>query len=212
MTDSVATRTQDVRRLINKLLDGVMRVPMGQWDEQAGRLAWTRWETAEHLADDLFVYAATLAAPSYPADLPFETTRRRVGAPDELVHSKRAAGPQGIAAVIGSASNLLIAIAEATPPHVTADHVYGRTGAEGFAAMACVEVIVHGHDIFSGTEVEWAPDEALCSRTVARLFPDVAGTLTAGSYSELLWATGRIQLPGSPYRSEWRWHNQVLGA
>lgn len=212
MTDSVATRTQDIRNLVDTLLDGVVRVPMGQWDEQAGRLAWTRWETAEHLADDLFVYAATLAAPTYPADLPFETTRRRDGAPDELVHSTRAAGSPGIAAVIRSASNLLIAIVEATPPTVTADHVFGRTGSEGFAAMACVELIVHGHDIFSDTEVDWEPDEALCKRAVLRLFPDVAGTLNAGSYSELLWATGRIELPGNPYRSEWRWHNQVLGA
>nr|WP_296767303.1 maleylpyruvate isomerase N-terminal domain-containing protein [Rhodococcus sp. (in: high G+C Gram-positive bacteria)] len=203
--------TDDVRALAQAVVEGVVRLRTSAWDSAAGSLSWTRWETAEHLADDLLVYGATLAAPGYGSELPFRTTRRRSGAPDELVHCAEESGSPGLAAVIEAASTLFVAIADVTPPRVIAAHVFGATGAEGFTAMAAVELIVHGHDIFTGTTVDWAPDDELCRRVATRLFPDVTirreDSRSTNGVSTLLWATGRISLPGRPKRTEWRWYN-----
>ncbi|MDJ0395003.1 hypothetical protein QMK17_16885 [Rhodococcus sp. G-MC3] len=211
MESAVLIRTDDVRTLAATLIEGVVRLEPSGWEDAAGSLSWSRWETAEHLADDLLVYGATLAAPEYTHPLPFQTTRRRIGAPNELVHCTKDSGPHGLAAVIESASKLFLAIADATPPQVEAAHVYGVTGAEGFTAMAAVELIVHGFDIFTETDVKWAPADALCGRVLRRLFPDVASSMADGartdSLSTLLWATGRTTMAGTELRTEWRWYN-----
>lgn len=203
--------TDDVRALARAVVEGVVHLHATAWDSAAASLSWSRWETAEHLADDLLVYGATLAAPDYGSELPFRTTQRRSGAPDELVHCAEESGSPGLAAVIEAASKLFVAIADVTPPRVIAAHVFGTTGAEGFTAMAAVELIVHGHDIFSGTNVNWAPGDELCRRVVTRLFPDVNTSnedcRSTNGVSTLLWATGRISLPGMPKRTEWRWYN-----
>lgn len=207
VTDSRNPLTDDVRVLVRELLDGITRVHSSQWDDNAGGLSWSRWETAEHVADDLLSYGARLAAPTYPGDIPFTTTQRRRGAPDELVHAARESGSPGLGAVIGAAANLFVAVAEATAPEVTAPHVFGRTGAEGFAAMSVVELIVHGHDIFAGTDVTWTPDSEMCERVLSELFPSVDVDSAEDCFGVLLWSTGRIELPGMPLRTEWRWYN-----
>lgn len=207
MTGSQSLFVGDVRALTAKLLQGITALDPVLWDQRAGSLSWTRWETAEHVVDDLMVYAATVAAPTYPGDIPFATTQRRPGAPDELMHCDRAAGPTGLAAVIEAASNILIATVSTSPPEVTVAHVYGRANGEGFAAMATVELAVHGHDLFDGTAVEWRPDASLCRRVLVRLFPDVDAPQDADPFTLLLWATGRAELPNRPRRDEWRWYN-----
>lgn len=207
VTDSVTSFTNDVRILVRDLLDGIYELPPSSWDEMAGTLAWSRWETAEHLADDLLTYGARLAAPGYPHDIPFATSQRRAGAPDELVHAGRDSGPEGLAAVIEAAANLFVAVAEAASPDINPAHVFGRTGAEGFAAMSVVELIVHGHDLFTGTGVDWAPADATCGRVLARLFPDVDVDVENVEFDTLLWATGRLELPGRERRTDWRWYN-----
>jgi hypothetical protein len=66
-----------------------------RWDAKAGSLDWTCWETAEHLADDLFSYAAQLGPRNPPLDthLPFGWSRRREGGPANAINVDRAAGP-----------------------------------------------------------------------------------------------------------------------
>ncbi|MGA9869973.1 MAG: hypothetical protein WBQ44_02320 [Rhodococcus sp. (in: high G+C Gram-positive bacteria)] len=207
MNAPVSSFVRDVRALTTKLLDGVIALHLELWDQPAGSLSWTRWETAEHVADDLMVYAATVAAPTYPDDIPFATTRRRTGAPDELTHCNRDAGPHGLAAVIEAASNILIATVTVSSPNVAVAHVFGRANGEGFAAMATVELAVHGHDLFDGTGVEWKPDGPLCRRVLTRLLPDVDVPPEEHPFDLLLWATGRKKLPNLPMRTEWRWYN-----
>lgn len=75
---------------------------------------------------------------------------------------------------------------------------------EGFAAVGIVEIPVRTHDLAEGLGLARVPPAELCSRVLARLFPDVPGTTEP--WHTLLWATGRVELPGHPRRTTWRWY------
>jgi hypothetical protein len=76
---------------------------------------------------------------------------------------------------------------------------------EGFVAMGCVELLVHGADAAAGLDVELRPPDGLCERVVRRLFP--SATHPAPPWDLLLWATGRLALPDVAALDEsWRWH------
>jgi hypothetical protein len=80
----------------------------------------------------------------------------------------------------------------------------GMADPEGFAAMGCVELLVHGNDIAEGLGVTFDPPREPCARTVERLFP--TAPVSDDPWRLLLWAAGRDALPGHPRREEWRWH------
>jgi hypothetical protein len=84
--------------------------------------------------------------------------------------------------------------------------------AEGFAAMGCVETLLHGEDIAQGLGLTLDPPREVSTRVLARLFPDEAGELAGvDPWDALRWATGRIDLPGRPRRESWRWRGAPLG-
>jgi hypothetical protein len=77
----------------------------------------------------------------------------------------------------------------------------------GFAGMGCVEALVHGHDIAQGLGLALDPPRQVCTRVLARMFPHtVAALADLDPWTALLWATGRIALPGRPRVAHWRWH------
>ena len=74
----------------------------------------------------------------------------------------------------------------------------------GFVAMAIDEVIVHGADAVAGLGLAYDPPELLARKVVDRLFP-WAPADTDG-WTALLWANGRLPLPGQPeIRPNWSW-------
>ena len=178
------------------------------WHVKAGSLEWTCWETVEHLADDLFAYAAQLGPQKPPLDreVPFLWEARRPGAPANVVFADRAAGPAGLLQVLESCGALLTAMVRVTPPTVRSHHAFGASDPEGFAAMGIVETLVHVHDVAEGLGVDWAPDSGLCDRVLTRLFPH-APTDT-GRWPTLLWATGRGEIPGHARLTRWRWYGE----
>jgi hypothetical protein len=196
----------DLDDAVRRSLAALGRVPAGAWGEPAGTLTWTRWETVEHLADDLFAYAAQLGPrpPPQAGEVPFLWAPRRPGGPANAIAADPDAGPAGLLQVLDACGALLVAMARTTPPDVRAHHGFGRSDAEGFAAMGVVEVLVHTHDLVTGLAVAWDPPAGPCARTLARLFPDAP----AGGppWPTLLWATGRGTLPGHGRRGAWRWH------
>jgi hypothetical protein len=104
---------------------------------------------------------------------------------------------------------LLVAMVRTTPPGVRAYHSSGVTDPEGFAAMGVVETLVHTHDLAQGLGVAWTPPAALCSRALARLFPDAPRT--TDPWTTLLWATGRAELPGYARVTDWwPWRGEPL--
>ncbi|MET9799454.1 hypothetical protein [Streptomyces sp. NPDC006368] len=176
------------------------------WDARAGSLEWTCWETVEHLADDLFAYAAQLGPERPPLDgeVPFVWEARRPGGPANVTYADRSAGAAGLLQVLEACGAMLTALVRVTPPDVRAHHVYGVSDPEGFAAMGVVETLVHTHDVAGGLGLTWAPPAGLCDRALRRLFPD-APTDT-DRWTTLLWATGRGELPGRERLTSWRWH------
>ncbi|MER5753258.1 maleylpyruvate isomerase N-terminal domain-containing protein [Streptomyces sp. NPDC002088] len=179
--------------------------PPTAWAGKAGSLEWDCWETVEHLSDDLFAYAVQLGpkAPPLDGEVPFVWESRRPGGPANAVHADRAAGPAGLLQVLEACGALLIAMVRTTPPQARAYHAFGVSDPEGFAAMGIVETLVHAYDLAQGLGLAWNPPEDLCSRVLARLFPQASGATEP--WPTLLWATGRGDLPGHPRLNTWRW-------
>jgi len=197
----------DVALSVRHAVDALAAAPTG-WDKPAGELAWTCWETGEHIADDLVFYATQLTRTATDGMTPFTLTARRDGGPEVMAFADPDAGPAGLLDMVDACGGLLVAAVRAAPPDATGYHVFGRADAEGFAAMGVVEVLVHTADIAAGLGVPWQPPADLCERVLARLFPDVEPA--ADPWQTLLWATGRTALPDRPQRTEWRWHSAPL--
>ncbi|MGX1545992.1 DinB family protein [Streptomyces adustus] len=196
----------DVTTAVRLAADVLRAAEAADWDARAGSLEWSCWETVEHLADDLFAYAAQLGPERPPSDreVPFLWSPRRPGGPANVVFADRTAGPAGLVQVLEASGALLAAMVRTTAPTVRAHHVFGASDPEGFAAMGAVETLVHLHDVAAGLGVAWTPDADLCDRVLARLFPH-APTGTDG-WATLLWATGRGELEGHPRLTRWRWY------
>ncbi|WP_406008789.1 maleylpyruvate isomerase N-terminal domain-containing protein [Streptomyces sp. NBC_00637] len=201
----------DVREAVRLAVAALRGAEAADWDAKAGSLEWSCRETVEHLADDLFAYAAQLGARGGPSDteVPFVWRAERPGGPANVVFADRSAGPAGLAQVLETCGALLTAMVRTTPASVRSHHVFGASDPEGFAAMGVVETLVHLHDVAEGLGVPWEPDAALCDRVLVRLFPDApTGT---DRWPTLLWATGRGELPGHASRTRWRWYGVPRG-
>jgi hypothetical protein len=208
-SDSVTAA--DVETSVSLAVAALRGAEAPDWDAQAGSLEWDCWETVEHLADDLFSYAAQLGPARPPLDthIPFVWSRKKPGGPANVIFADRAAGTAGLLQVLEASGALLTAIVRTTPPTVRSHHVFGAADPEGFAAMGVVETLVHMHDIAEGLGIAWEPDADLCHRVLTRLFPD-APTGTS-RWPTLLWATGRAEIPGQSRLTQWRWHGAPAG-
>ncbi|MFF9346258.1 VOC family protein [Streptomyces sp. NPDC014734] len=200
----------DVTTAVRLAVDALRECPADDWSAPAGSLEWDCWETAEHLSDDLFSYAAQLGPRRPPSDayLPFRWTADREGGPANAVFADRSAGPEGLLRTLEASGALLAAMVRTSPPEVRSYHTYGISDPEGFAAMGVVETLVHTYDLAAGLGVPWAPPADLCGRVLARLFPRAPED--TDRWAVLLWATGRAELPGRPRVASWRWHSAPL--
>ncbi|MCK1819422.1 hypothetical protein MTQ10_07320 [Streptomyces sp. XM83C] len=201
----------DVAHAVRLALDALREVPADRWGDRAGSLEWDRWETVEHLANDLLYYSVQLGPQSPPLDthVPFALHRKRPDGPMVFVFAERGAGPAGLLQVLEACCALLVAMVRTTSPRVRAHHASGVSDPEGFAAMGVVETLVHTHDVAEGLGLDWTPPSGLCSRALTRLFPDVPDD--TDPWRTLLWATGRAELPGRPRRAAWRWAGAPRG-
>lgn len=199
----------DVDEVVALAIATLRKADPAAWDRMAGTMTWTCWETVEHLADDLFAYAAQLGPKSPPSKhwVPFQMSKRREGGPENSVHAEPGDGPEGLLEVLDACGAFLVAMVRTADPALRAHHGFGLSDPNGFAAMGVVETLVHMHDLAEGLELVWEPPTDLCARTVARLFPD-APTDT-DPWATLLWATGRGDLPGRERLTSWRWDSTV---
>jgi hypothetical protein len=175
------------------------------WSVPAGTLEWDCWETAEHLIDDLFSYAAQLASERTDLDVPFHYTPLTPSSPWNAVRVDRESGVDGLVTALDAAAGLLYAVVAVKPPEARAHHTFGVADPEGFAAMGVIETLVHTHDLVTGLGLAaWEPPADLCARTRHRLFPHAPAD--TDPWPTLLWATGRGELPGRERLDKWRWY------
>jgi hypothetical protein len=161
----------------------------------AGALEWDCWHTAEHIGDCLLSYAGQLVAQPTTRFVRFEVYADTDAAPAEVLEFAEAGG------------RILTATVRTSSPQVRGWHPTGMADSEGFAGMGCVEALVHGHDIAQGLGLALEPPRQVCTRVLTRLFPHAAADLAdLDPWMALLWATGRIALPGHPRVAHWRWH------
>ena len=196
----------DVEETIEAVLDALRPLQQADWTQPAGQTSWTCRAVLAHLADDLVVYAAQLATGATSAYVPLT-----VGI-DETADTATALQ------ALRAAADLFIAVLRISPPSASGWHPYGMADAEATAAMGIVELLVHTHDICQGLDTTWAGPRRPTVRALQRLFPDVTDTIHATTHvtvdvdvdpwRTLLWATGRVDLPGRARRTSWRWHNQ----
>lgn len=107
-------------------------------------------------------------------------------------------------ASLNSSARVCAASVDSAPADQRGFHPAGSPDPSGFAAMACDELLVHTHDAARALGREFSPDPELARRTLARLFPwHDAGD---DPWRTLLWANGRLDLPGQPNQTGWRWH------
>ncbi|MFJ1755144.1 hypothetical protein [Kitasatospora sp. NPDC088134] len=196
----------DVTRAVRAAITTLRAAEDADWGVNAGSLEWSCWETGEHLADDLFSYAAQLAPADPPQDthVPFGWARKRPGGPANAVSADPAGGVAGLLQVLDACGALLAAIVRTAPPTVRAHHIFGVSDPEGFAAMGVVETLVHTHDLATGLGLPWSPPTDLCARALHRLFPDAPAD--TDPWTALLHSTGRADLPGRPRPTTWRWY------
>jgi len=164
----------------------------------AGGLEWDCRRTAFHIAEDLIAYAGQLAGRAQDAYVPFELV------PEEDIDNA------GVVQVIETTGALFAATLRTTPREVRAFHPFPFRSAnrEGFAAMGMAEVLVHTYDIAEGLGLPYQPPSALAEFVVTRIFPHVQPDPDA--WRTLLYATGRIPLPGRAQRTDWRWNNNLV--
>lgn len=205
MADSLVD-SGHVRSVVAQAVTALRQVADQDWQVPAGGLDWSCWETVEHVADDLFSYAGQLAAEQPPTDhyVPWGYKHTRDGAPALTVYVKPEHGTDGLLQVLDAAGGLLAASVQVSPPERRGFHPYGISDASGFAAMGIVEVLVHLHDTARTLKFDWSPEPDVCTRVLARLFPDAPGG--QDPWETLLWATGRGELPGHPRQTSWRWY------
>jgi hypothetical protein len=195
----------DVDAAVWAAVDALGGVPDEAWSAKAGGLEWDCREAADHLADDLFAYAAQLGPRRPPLDthVPFAFERRPDG-PALSIRAEPASGTAGIMQVLEASGAFLSALVRTKGPEIRAHHVMVAADPEGFAAMGVVETLAHAHDVAQGLGVAFEPPAGVCERVLFRLFRDVP----TGSepWPTFLWATGRGELPGHERLTRWRWH------
>ncbi|MEO3938907.1 hypothetical protein V3N99_19455 [Dermatophilaceae bacterium Soc4.6] len=89
----MSVSADDVTAAVAAAVDALESAAGSDWSVRAGDLEWDCWETAEHVADDLFYYAAQLGAPGYPDYLPLRAEPNRPGGEPNTIRVLAEAGP-----------------------------------------------------------------------------------------------------------------------
>ncbi len=177
-------------------LDEALRpeLAQGDWSIVATPTDWSCRDTLDHIGNALCSYATSLA--NRFTERPRSRTR----------DGDATASPGELLSTATSLAGVLAAVAEGAPPGRRAFHPAGMADRDGFVAMGCDEVLVHGHDIAQAFGIGYDPSHDLCNRIVRRLFP-WAPVDEHAPWELLLWANGRQPLSDRPRRSrDWWWH------
>ncbi|MFG2166280.1 maleylpyruvate isomerase mycothiol-dependent enzyme family protein [Micromonospora chersina] len=200
LEDTVAVTADDLDAALSSVVTSLRPATGLDWSVSAGSLEWDCWHTAEHVGDCLMSFAGQLVARPEKRFVRFMAAADKDASPEEVLEFAEAGG------------RILAATVRASGPEVRAYHPAGRADPEGFAAMGCVETLLHGDDIARGLGLAVDPPRDVCTRLLARLFPEAARDLAdVDPWAALRWSTGRSALPGCPQLEEWHWRAAPSG-
>jgi hypothetical protein len=157
------------------------------WTRRIPDMEWTVAQAVAHIDEGLLWYAAG---------------PRELSAMDLRVRPETA--PPDLVAMLGSYATVLARVIDGAAPGARGWHPYGLADTSGFAAMACDELLVHTDDAARGLDLSFTPSAELSRATLRRLFP--WAPTDADPWQALLWANGRVDLPGQERQTGWRWH------
>lgn len=194
MPSEVMQVAEDLR-LATEVVQRALRRVVGtaDWSAIAAPTCWSCRDALDHVANALCGYATSLAN---------RLTQPRLHHPR---NGDPGATPADLLEVVAAFAGVLAAVVEAAPPEARAFHPAGMSDRDGFVAMGCDELLIHGHDIAAALSVECIPPVELAVRVRSRLFPWAPAD--TDPWSALLWANGRVAL-GEHERlgSDWWWH------
>jgi hypothetical protein len=160
------------------------------WSRRAGTIEWSCRSTLAHVG--LLAYSQQLATRAVTFK-PVALTSRVDASIEELLWT------------VVVAAHTLAEVAKAAPASARGFHPAGLSDAEGFVAMAIDELLIHTHDIASGLDIAFVPDNTVVVNLLDRLFP--WWPRDADPWDALLWANGRRALPNhANLGSTWLWH------
>lgn len=159
---------------------------------------WTVRRTVDHIADALVLYGRYVAT-------------RATGRVEPLRDGRPEASFPALCHDVADAARLLARLIDGMSAGEVAFHPAGAADASGWAAMACDEIIVHGHDVCEAAGIELQIPSELIESVVMRLFPWAPAPPVASPMERLLWCNGRVALPGHPRQDElWYWWSRPL--
>lgn len=167
------------------------------WAVPAGSIEWSCRATAEHIGQAHLHWASQLAV------------RARTKYVRWSAEAQELAPPAGVLDFVEAAGRILALVVQASPAGTRAFHPWGIGDPEGFAAMGCVEALVHGQDLASGLGRDFEPPSELCERVLARLFAHEPRGAD-DPWLALRWLTGRTSIPGRPSPESWKWRPAPL--
>jgi hypothetical protein len=186
--NAVRVTVTAVRGLLGRVPDGEAAVPVMGMSVAA---------VAQHLVSCLAWYAHDLAAGADEVS------------PADLVARPEAPLATAVSSV-GAWGEVLGRTVDAAEPTDRGWHSHGIADPAGFAAIGCAEMLIHGTDVADALELSWSPPADVAAAVLARLFPQV--TDVPDPMAGLLWATGRVDLPGRSSRTGWTYAMTPAGA
>ncbi len=187
----MTVEAEDVLAAAAVCLDLLESVRDADWSSPVPGLDFTVAGVVAHAANGPLWYAFDLwSGPSDDAALDLKVRTDATNA--ALLASMR------------SAAQVCAASIAAAPADLRGFHPAGAADRTGFAAMACDELLVHTDDAARGLGLRLEPDPDLAGRVLARLFPwHQPGP---DPWQTLLWANGRVDIPGRLRQAGWKWH------
>ena len=162
------------------------------WEKLAGPLEWTCRRTLDHLISGTLFYAGQVANEA-PKRLP----PIRMEDPSATV--------EDLLTTVDTVAHIFAATLRSASPEGRFFHPAGMADRTGYAAMSCVEVLVHTSDIVAGLGIEFAPPADLCERVLRRLFPWIED-VGPDAFATMRWTTGRLAIEGrDDVATDWYW-------
>ena len=146
----------DLLTLTDYVADAWTRGGERDWGARAGTLEWSCTKTADHAYDATLAIGMFLASrrqDHYP-DLA-EFTAGADPTSEQLIDAIRVAG-RLVAGVVAITPNDVIAIIHRNPSKTAPP--------QDFAPRAALELVLHGHDVAAGLQVEFEPPADVCAR------------------------------------------------